>query len=125
MLNHPCKCSNIVVHFLMFPYTQLSRDQKWQPGPYPGVELLILHRNDQTGGVTALRKFAAGTTVPVHTHPQANESAYILSGQWEESGILYTAGTFFFAPRGEQHGPHVAKTEVVSLTQFDGPLTFA
>lgn len=107
----------------MFPYVALKSDKHWQPGPYPGVELLILHKNEATGGVTVLRKFAAGTTVPAHIHPQANETAYILSGEWEESGVIYTSGTCFFAPKGELHGPHVAKTEVISLTIFDGPLT--
>src|SRR5688572_26235088 len=80
-------------------------------------------KNEATGGVTVLRKFHAGTTVPAHVHPLANESVYILSGEWEESGVTYHPGTFFHAPRGERHGPHVAKTEVISLTVFDGPLT--
>lgn len=107
----------------MFQYVSLAQDKSWQPGPYDGVELLVLHKHETTGGLTVLRKFKAGTTVPAHIHPQANESAYILSGEWEESGVIYTAGTFFFAPSGEQHGPHFAKTEVISLTIFDGPLT--
>lgn len=111
------------LHSLMFQYTALAKDKQWQPGPYAGVELLVLHKNEVTGGVTVLRKFRAGTTVPAHIHPQANEFAYVLSGEWEESGVVYTTGAFFFAPKGEQHGPHVAKTEVVSLTLFDGPLT--
>jgi uncharacterized RmlC-like cupin family protein len=55
----------------------------------------------------------------------ANEWAWILSGEWEESDVTYTPGTLFFAPKGVPHGPHVAKTEVVSLTVFDGPLTVA
>ena len=107
----------------MFPYVALSQDQQWQPGPYEGVELLVLHRHEATGGVTVLRKFHAGMTIPAHTHPQANEFVYVLSGQWEESGVTYSTGSFFFAPKGQRHGPHVAKTEVLSLTVFDGPLT--
>jgi len=107
----------------MFPYAVSSGGKKWQPGPYPGVELMVLHQNAQTGGVTVLRKFLAGVTVPAHIHPDANEFVYILSGEWEESGVTHTTGAFFFAPRGTPHGPHVAKTEVISLTQFDGPLT--
>ena len=109
----------------MFQYVALAQDKSWEPGPYPGVELLPLHKNDATGGVTVLRKFRAGTTVPAHIHPKANEFAYVLSGEWEESGTTYTTGAFFFAPRGERHGPHTAKTDVVSLTVFDGPLTVA
>jgi quercetin dioxygenase-like cupin family protein len=107
----------------MFQYVALALEKTWQPGPYPGVELLVLHKSEETGGLTVLRKFAAGVTVPAHIHPQANESAFILSGQWEEDGVTYTTGAFFFAPRGELHGPHLAKTEVISLTSFDGPLT--
>ena len=107
----------------MFPYTALTKDKTWQPGPYPGVELMILHKNEQTGGVTVLRKFHAGMTIPAHIHPDANETVYVLSGEWEEGGVVYTSGAFFFAPRGVAHGPHVARTEVISLTIFDGPLT--
>jgi quercetin dioxygenase-like cupin family protein len=84
---------------------------------------MILHKNEQTGGVTVLRKFKAGVTVPPHVHAKANEFAYVLSGEWEESGVTYQTGTFFFAPRGTVHGPHIARTEVISLTMFDGPLT--
>src|SRR2546423_9715528 len=107
----------------MFPYVASLEGKQWKPGPYPGVELLMLHQNTATGGVTVLRKFHAGVTVPAHVHAKANEFAYVLSGEWEESDKVYSAGTFFFAPRGSTHGPHVAKTEVVSLTIFDGPLT--
>ena len=107
----------------MFQYVALAKDKTWQAGPYPGVELMLLHKDEQTGGVVVLRKFQPGVTIPAHIHPQANENAYILSGEWEESGVVYREGTFFFAPKGELHGPHVARTEVISLTVFDGPLT--
>ena len=107
----------------MFPYTLDASEQSWAPGPYPGVELLVLHETPGTKGVTVLRKFKAGTVVPAHIHPEANESVYLLSGEWEESGTTHRPGTFFFAPKGIPHGPHIAKTEVISLTIFDGPLT--
>lgn len=109
----------------MFPYTQSAEGAAWVPGPYPGVSLKILHKNEATGGVSVLRKFEAGITVPAHVHPSANEFVYVLSGEWEESGTIHRAGAVFFAPRGVQHGPHVARTEVLSLTVFDGPLTVA
>jgi len=107
----------------MFPYTALVKEGTWEPGPYAGVELMVLHRNEQTGGVTVLRKFHAGLTVPAHIHPLANEFVYVLSGEWEESGVKYGPGAFFFASKGQPHGPHNARTEVISLTVFDGPLT--
>src|SRR5678815_2899440 len=63
----------------MFPYIALADEISWEPGPYPGVELKILHRNETTGGVVVLRKFHEGQTIPAHTHPLANEWAWILS----------------------------------------------
>jgi quercetin dioxygenase-like cupin family protein len=107
----------------MFQYLAHSDELPWQPGPYAGVELKILHKNPMTGGVVVLRKFAAGMEIPAHTHPLANEWAYILAGEWVESGASFGPGTLFHAPRGERHGPHFAKSEVISLTVFDGPLT--
>ncbi|MFT6619879.1 MAG: quercetin dioxygenase-like cupin family protein [Limisphaerales bacterium] len=107
----------------MFQYIALAEEREWQTGPYEGVELKPLHKDDATGRMVVMRRFKAGLTVPAHIHPDANEWAYILSGEWEESGKIYGAGTLFHAPKGAAHGPHVAKTDVVSLTIFDGPLT--
>src|SRR5688572_29205023 len=91
-----CKIFRVRLDEGMFPYVALMKDKSWQPGPYEGVELMILHRNETTGGVVVLRKFKAGYTIPAHTHPLANEWAYILSGEWNESGIIYSVGTLFF-----------------------------
>src|SRR5438552_3753689 len=84
----PCACNPGAIRFdeVMFPYVALSKDKAWQPGPYPGVELMILHTHESTGGFVVLRKFKAGHTIPAHTHAKANEWAYVLSGEWEEIG---------------------------------------
>ena len=63
----------------MFPYTTLASEKEWQPGPYDGVDLMVLHKNDATGGMTVLRRFKKGVVVPTHIHPQANEFVYVLS----------------------------------------------
>ncbi|MFO1461588.1 MAG: cupin domain-containing protein [Verrucomicrobiota bacterium] len=107
----------------MFPITVAAGQGSWVPGPYPGVELQILRRDGVTGGVTVLRRFQAGITVPAHTHPEASESVYVISGEWVEEGVVHGPGTFFHVPRGVRHGPHHARSEVISLTVFDGPLT--
>src|SRR5436190_22321645 len=102
-------CNRSTVRFggVMFPYVALAKDKSWQPGPYEGVELMVLHKNETTGGVVVLRKFKAGFTIPAHTHPEANEWAYVLSGEWEEAGVTYMNGALFFAVKGVQRGPHV------------------
>ena len=107
----------------MFQYILKADEKEWILGPYEGVKLKIFHKDEKTGGIVVLRKFEAGTKVPALTLTIANEWAYIISGEWEESDTVYSPGTLFFAPRGEKHGPHIAKSEVISLTHFDGPLT--
>ena len=46
---------------------------------------------------------------------------------WQANGrnlVRFTLlGALFFAPKNTRHGPHIARTEVISLTIFDGPLT--
>jgi hypothetical protein len=38
-------------------------------------------------------------------------------------GTIYLLRALFFAPKGTRHGQHIARTEVISLKIFDGPLT--
>ena len=42
-----------------------------------------------------------------------------MGGIWYDLPLLRA---LFFAPKGMRHGPHNARTEVISLTSFDGPL---
>ena len=74
-------------------YIALAKDRTFQPGPYAGVELLILHKN-RAPVAWSFSAISAGVTVPAHVHPLANEHVYVLSGEWEESGIVYGAGSF-------------------------------
>ena len=58
---------------VMVPYVVLAKDKAGQPGPYPGVEVIILHKHETTSGLVALRKFRAGHIIPAHAHPEADE----------------------------------------------------
>jgi len=107
----------------MFTYTFSKNDSVWVPGPYEGVELCFLKKNEVTGGAVVLRKFKNGTLVPAHRHPNSAESVYILEGDWDESGTVYKPGTFFHVDKNVVHGPHLALTDVLSLTTFDGPFS--
>jgi quercetin dioxygenase-like cupin family protein len=109
----------------MFPNSKTLESMDWVPGPYPGVDLAILERDPVTGGVTVLRRFRSGITVPAHVHPAADEWVCVISGEWVEDDRTYGPGSILQAPRGVPHGPHHARTEVLSLTRFNGPLTVA
>lgn len=80
----------------------------------PGVELMQL-AEPVPGGSIHRARLAAGTTIPVHTHP-ADEFVLVLSGTVETSGRRCEVGTFWTTPAGAHQGPHVAVTEVELLT---------
>lgn len=107
----------------MFPQIRLPNTVLWEPGPYPGVEFAPLSHDPLSGARFLLRRFAAGTLIPAHRHPQAAESVVVLKGKWIEGNVEYGPGSFFHAPKNTVHGPHRAEKEVISVTWYDGPLT--
>jgi hypothetical protein len=80
----------------------------------PGVELMPLAQPVADGSIHRAR-LAAGTTIPVHTHP-ADEFVFVLSGTVETGGRLCKGGTFWATPAGARQGPHIAVTDVELLT---------
>ena len=108
----------------MFPYVVLTRDKTWQPGPHDGVELMVLHKHENTGGVVMLRKFKAGHTPSPLTRTRTPMNGPMsCPGNGRNPTRRTPPDALFYASKGVQQGPHVAKTEVISLTVFDGPLT--
>jgi anti-sigma factor ChrR (cupin superfamily) len=80
----------------------------------PGVKLMPLAQPVPQGSIHRAR-LAAGTIIPVHTHP-ADEHVFVLSGIVETSGRRCETGTFWTTPAGIRQGPHVAITDVELLT---------
>jgi anti-sigma factor ChrR (cupin superfamily) len=80
----------------------------------PGVELMPLAEPVPAGSIHRAR-LAAGTVIPVHTHP-ADEFVQVLSGTIETGGRRCEAGTFWTTPAGTRQGPHIAIGDVELLT---------
>jgi anti-sigma factor ChrR (cupin superfamily) len=80
----------------------------------PGVELMPLAQPVPDGSIHRAR-LAAGTIIPVHTHP-ADEFVLVLSGTVDTGGRRCEAGTFWTTPAGTRQGPHVAVTAVELFT---------
>jgi anti-sigma factor ChrR (cupin superfamily) len=85
-----------------------------------GVELMPLAQPVPDGSIHRAR-LAAGTIIPVHTHP-ADEFVFVLSGTVETGGRRCEAGTFWTTPSGTRQGPHVAVTETELLTMRLGAM---
>ncbi|MEM7647684.1 MAG: cupin domain-containing protein [Cyanobacteria bacterium P01_A01_bin.70] len=81
---------------------------------FPGAQLLPLAEPVPQGSIHCLR-MAAGTVIPVHTHP-GHEYVYVLSGILETAGHCCKANTFWHTPAGTPQGPHKAITDVELIT---------
>ncbi len=83
---------------------------EWSAGPEdlpPGVMLKVLSADKETGAVAAIVKFPSGGYFePKHGHPCGHD-IFILQGKLinPEIGQETSKGMFFYAPKGDIHGP--------------------
>jgi anti-sigma factor ChrR (cupin superfamily) len=97
---------------------------KWTPLDFPGVSMKTLHQDRRTGGMTVMTRMQPGAAIPAHSHTRADETVYILQGDFVEDGVAYGPGSFFAGAAGTVHGPHRTEGGCVLLTTFSGPLDF-
>ncbi len=100
--------------------TDIARDELG----FGGVTVQLLGGDIKTGGLYLLMTMAPGSRMPAHRHTQANEFAYVVSGDFVEAGKTYGPGTAFIGVAGTDHGPHTTVTGCVVLTHYSGPLDF-
>ena len=91
--------------FVVWP----AADLKWEalPDAPPGPMLSVLSGDPKKGAYTAIEKFPAGFSAPLHTHP-ADHKAVIISGTWihGEPGkpdVKLGPGSYLFQPAGQKH----------------------
>ena len=59
-----------------------------------------------------------GAVIPEHWHSNADETVFVLEGEFVEGGFTYGPGTFFLGKAGLPHGPHTSRTGCTVLTHF-------
>jgi anti-sigma factor ChrR (cupin superfamily) len=96
----------------------------WSPLDFPGVSLRVLHTDPDTGAMSVLTRMAPGAIIPAHLHTRADETVYVLAGDFVEDGHSHSPGSFFAGKAGVPHGPHSTVGGCVVLTAFSAPLDF-
>lgn len=74
----------------------------WKPTPYEGVDMKILFEDGDRGLMTALFRWAPGSTLPLHEHVDI-EQTYVLEGSIVDDEGEVTAGNFVWRPIGNRH----------------------
>jgi anti-sigma factor ChrR (cupin superfamily) len=68
----------------------------------PGIDILYLYRDEETGASCAVLKYAPGAEVPPHEH-RGYEHVFVLSGYQCDPRGRYDAGTLVINPPGTSH----------------------
>lgn len=84
----------------------------------------LIYQDAGTGSMSVMTKIEPGATIPAHRHSKADETVFVLSGDFIEAGTVYSSGTFFFGKAGAPHGPHKSPGGCVVITTFSAPLDF-
>jgi quercetin dioxygenase-like cupin family protein len=96
----------------------------WLPLDFAGVSMKVLHQNAATGGMTVMTRIEAGAFIPGHRHTKADETVFVVEGDFVEDGVSYGPGSFFVGRAGTDHGPHSSAGGCLLLTTFSAELDF-
>ena len=77
------------------------------PGFTPGTKIKVLR--DDENGRTVILKLPKGFRMEGHTHIM-NEQHFILKGQYEMNGKVFTQGTYQLIHKEMTHGPYTSET---------------
>ena len=97
---------------------------EWLPLDFAGVFMKTLRHDGRTGGMTVMTQMRPGSTIPAHRHSTADETVFVLEGDFVEEGRSFGPGSFFVATAGADHGPHGTVGGCVLLTTFSASLDF-
>jgi 2,4'-dihydroxyacetophenone dioxygenase len=100
-----------------------SEAMEWRPKSLPGLFEKMLWRDEQTGASIALIRFDKGTSIPTpHLHA-SNQFMFCLKGKYEytSTNVVLTPGCFYCNPKGNVHGPTLAREDTIVLEIYDGP----
>lgn len=97
--------------------------EKWVTLKKTGVRVYTLWEDPETGASIALLDFPEGAgMLSRHSHA-SNQFMYCLEGEYEylSSGLVLRPGSFYWNPKGTEHGPTRAHSHTRLIEIYDGP----
>jgi anti-sigma factor ChrR (cupin superfamily) len=74
----------------------------WKPTPTPGIDMKILLQDKESGLLTALFRWAPGTSLDLHEHVEI-EQTWVISGAIVDDEGEVRAGDYVWRPAGNRH----------------------
>jgi quercetin dioxygenase-like cupin family protein len=109
---------------LMYNVKINESEVSWTPLEMAGVSMKVLHKDEATGAMAVLTRMDARATIPAHFHTKADETVYVLTGDFVEDGVSHGPGSYFVGKAGIPHGPHKTVGGCTVLTHFSAELDF-
>ncbi len=74
----------------------------WQPTRFPGIEIKVLLKDEESGLLTALFRWAPGARLPLHEHVEIEQS-FVLEGSFRDDHGVCRKGDYVWRPAGSRH----------------------
>lgn len=84
------------------------QDMAWKPSQFEGIEIKVLYEDKAAGEMTCLLRWAPGTTLPFHKHPEIEQS-YVIEGSFSDHDGICRAGEYVWRRSGSMHETHSAE----------------
>ncbi len=75
---------------------------EWEPTQFEGISIKVLYEDKEKGEMTCLLKWEPGATLPMHKHPEIEQS-WVLEGSFYDHDGICRAGEFVWRHTGSFH----------------------
>jgi anti-sigma factor ChrR (cupin superfamily) len=77
-------------------------DMDWKPTQFEGISIKILYEDATKGEMTCLLRWAPGAKLPMHRHPEIEQS-WVLQGSFSDHDGIARAGEFVWRTADSVH----------------------
>jgi len=97
------------------------QDMAWEPTQFPGISIKVLYEDKDKGEMTCFLKWEPGATLPMHKHPEIEQS-YVVEGSFYDHDGICRAGEFVWRI-GSFHETHSDEGAII-LAVYRKPNVF-
>ena len=81
------------------------QELNWAPTQFAGISIKVLYEDKEKGEMTCLLKWAPGASLPMHKHPEI-EQTYVIEGSFYDHDGICRAGEYVWRREGSFHETH-------------------